>query len=167
MKKIIIGVFVLALLVSSVAYADRGSRDDRDDDTTTATSTKSELRNKKNNSRNASSTVNVTCVSKAVSEREDDVMDAWEAFDTKITAILTERKSDLITAWTLTDSKERRSEVKKVWETAKKDKKAASAEYKKAKKAVWAEFKKEAKACGGTDGMEASGESDGSEKIEI
>lgn len=163
MKKIIMGIFVFALLASTAVYAERGSRDGQDDDT--ATSTKSEIRNKKN--KNATSTVDISCVSLAVSAREDAIMTAWNSFNEEITSILTERKSNLVTAWSITDSKERRAEIKKIWNSSKKDKKVAGTELKKTKKSTWAEYKKAAKDCGGSVGEDASGESEAGEKVEV
>lgn len=172
MKKVIIGVFVLMLLVSTTVFAEkgRGGRDDRSGDDH-ATSTKSEIL--KGKFKNASSTkdalknVDATCVSAAVSAREDAIMDAWTTFNTDVTTILTNRKTALVSAWAITDSKERRTAVKDAWATAKKDRKETAAEYKKVKKEAWAEFKTAAKACGGSDGMDASGESESGEKVEI
>lgn len=167
MKKIIVGIFVFALLASTAVYAERGSRDGRDDDT--ATSTKSEIRkemrNKKN--KNGTSTVDISCVSLAVSTREDAIMKAWTSFNTEVTSTLTERKAGLVTAWGLTDAKERRAEIKKIWDSSKKDKKAAGAEFKKTKRAAWDEFKKASKACGGSVGSDASGESEAGDEFEI
>lgn len=178
MKKIIISIFVFALLASTVAYAERGTRYNDDDDNDTATSTRSERRdkNKERNgtstrsdlkNKNASSTVDLSCVSKAVSVREDSISSAWTTLDDEMTNILSDRKLALITAWAITDSKERRSEVKEIWKTSKADKKSASSDYKQTKKSAWSEFKKSAKKCGGSDGMDASGESEAGEKIEI
>jgi hypothetical protein len=238
MKKIIIGVFVLTLLVSTSVYAERG-RGDKEGKTEDGyiTSTRSEvlklfrekvdfkntvisfddrvklesgiralgdvaltkkwetfvessdvktakknakeleamLSNKINTGKNKNATstkdvlknVDATCVSAAVSEREDAIMSAWTAFNMDITTTLITRKSSLVNAWALTDAKERRSAVKDAWATAKKDRKEIAAEYKKVKKDIWAEFKVEAKKCGGSEGIDASGESESSEKVEI
>lgn len=175
MKKIIIGVFVLTLLVSTSAYAERGrgGRDNKSEDSF-ATSTKSELRDRmKDKSKNASSTkdiyknIDATCVSEAVLVREDAITSAWSAFNTDVTDVLTARKTALTNAWAITDAKERKTAVRQAWETSKKDRKSAALEYKTAKKNAWSTFKTSAKACGGSDGIEASGESESGEKVEI
>ncbi|MEN9921281.1 MAG: hypothetical protein RLZZ517_259 [Candidatus Parcubacteria bacterium] len=173
-KTILTGVFVIALLASTTVFAERGrgGRDDvSGDDSRNASSTRSEIL--KGKFKNASSTkdglknVDATCVSTAVSTREDAIMAAWTTFNTDVTETLTARKSALVAAWAKSDSKERRAAVKDAWANAKKERKAAALEYKNAKKAAWATFKTEAKKCGGSEGSDASGESESGEKVEI
>jgi hypothetical protein len=162
MKKVIIGIFVFALLASTAAYAERGSRDGRDDDT--ATSTKSESRKK---GKTYATSTDGVCVSTAVAKREDAILGAWNTLDDTVEDILKDRKAALVSAWALSDVKERKSAVKDAWTTSKKERKEAASEYKKAKKDAWAMYKKEARACGGGVGNEASGESEAGEKLEI
>lgn len=162
-------MFVFALLVSTVAYAERGTREERE-----LRSEKVEKAEKlKDRLKNASSTretlknVDTSCVASAVAEREDSIVDAWSTLDTEVVKILENRKSSLVSAWALSDAKERKAALKEVWSTSKKDRKEAVAEYKKVKKDAWVEFKQAARACGGSVGSEAVGESETGEKLEI
>lgn len=172
MKKIIIGVFVLTLLISSSAYArERGENRRGSDDrlrmasSTMATST----RPLKDRNYFATSTKNVdiACVAAAVQKREDAIQSAWKNMSDSVTALLTKREEALLDAWEITDVQQRRAEIKQAHLDAKKAKKIAGQEHKKVKKEAWETFKKEVKACGGSVGSEAMGESEAGEKIEI
>ena len=139
MKKIILGMFVFALFVSTSVYAQNTM--------------------KKN--------VDTTCVAEAVVKREDTVQTAWKTFNDKISASLVARKDALEDAWALSEKAERKTAVKKAWADAKASKKSAMKEYKTSQKNAWALFKKSAKACGGDVSSEASSDKEPVEKLEI
>ncbi len=152
MKYLTVSMFVLALLVGPFALAKEGSDD---------------VRTERSKKTTVAKTVDISCVAKAVEVREDALATSWGKFDDTVTSVLAARKTALMSAWSLTDAKARRDAVKAAWATAKKDRRAAATTYKAEKKAAWATFKTSAKACGGTDGSEASGESDSKESVEI
>lgn len=103
----------------------------------TATSTKP-MKGAKNN-------VNATCMGEAVSDREEALMDAWEAMSSSTLAALDDRKDALHTAWEKTDLKARNLAVIKAWQAWRTDKKEITMEFRKDRKAAWDAFKKTAK----------------------
>lgn len=150
MKNLVLGFFVLSMLVAPVAFAERGSGETM-----------------KVKSGSSKTNVDITCVGKAVSTREDAIISAWGKFDDAVTAVLTARKTALTNAWSLTDASARKSAVRSAWSTAKKDRKAATDTYKKERKAAWDDFKKAAKACGGDAGDDASDEKDSGSSVSL
>jgi hypothetical protein len=150
MKKAILSLFLLSLMVSPLTYVFA------DDD-----------ESEESSSSGKSKTVDIACVSAAVSTREDSIISAWGKFDDSITASLTARKAALVTAWTLTDASARKKAVRAAWETARKSRKEASKLYKGERRSAWNTFKSAVKKCGGSVGDDASKESDSTENVSI
>ena len=173
MKKIVIGIFVCALLVSSVAYAERGRDSRKEMRAEKAEKLKNATSTREMKLKNASSTkemlknVDASCVATAVAAREDSIMSAWVSFQADVTTLMEDRKEQLVSAWSIEDQGERRAKLKEIAKTIKSTKKETSKEYKDARKEAWEEFKSDAKACGGAEGSEASREMEAGEKFEI
>lgn len=94
------------------------------------------------------SSADLECVSDAVAEREDALLEALDEFAADSKAALTERKDDLKEAYTKTVKKELRAGVKSAWQEYRDSVRAARAELKAGKREAYAEFKAAAKECG-------------------
>ncbi len=148
MKKTTLGLIISMMLLGSVAFAE-----------TSATVNSRNIKADGKVSMTAKKNVDISCVSAAVSVREDALLSAWSKFNTSVSATLSARKSALVSAWGLTDAKARKEAVKAAWSTANKSRREAASTYKSERKAAWTAFKTAARACGGTTGSEAALES--------
>jgi hypothetical protein len=87
------------------------------------------------------STTNLTCVQKAVTDRETTIGASYDKHFTAMKTALTDRKTALTAAWGKTDGKERRAAIKTAWKEFRADKSASHKTLSSERKAAWKTFR--------------------------
>ncbi len=104
----------------------------------------------------ASTTIDVACVQKAIGIREDALVAAFDIFASSSKTALIARKDALVLAWAKTDAKERRTLRKAAYDAHKEAMRKAHEAIKSARKAAWTTFNTEVKKCAGANGYSES-----------
>jgi hypothetical protein len=89
--------------------------------------------------------LDATCMSAAVDDREDALIDAWVDMSSSTVVALKDRRDGLMTAWGLTSLRDRTIALVRVWRTWRADKKEIVAGFRDDRKVAWDAFKTTAK----------------------
>lgn len=147
-KKQTIALFLsLAFIAPVASFAMQGSQNENE-----RMGKMEEKREEKSNKFQASTTIDVACVQKAIGVREDALIQAFDAFAVSSKAALSARKDALVLAWAKTDPQERRLARKAAYDAHKEVMRKAHDAIRSARKAAWATFNTEVKKCPGANG---------------
>lgn len=128
-KKILIGLFIPAMLLATVAFAQTG----------TPPAPK----------KNAS--FDIACVQGAIDKRDTAIIAAWDAYTASAKAAVEARKTALKSAWTITNAAERKTSIKKAWTDYKNAIGNARKTFNQTRKMSWQQFRTDRKACKGVN----------------
>lgn len=95
--------------------------------------------------------VDIACVQKAVTIREDGLISALDTFSASTKSALVIRKQSLLNAWAKTDATERRASRKDAYEAYRLSMKKAHQVLNTSKKTAWNTFNTEVRKCSGAE----------------
>jgi hypothetical protein len=88
------------------------------------------------------------CMQKAVTTRDNRMVEAVRAYSGAEIAIFTKRQSAQVSVWTMVDANARNRALKQSYKEAEQSLKQARSNFRDARKSAWAGFTRDRKACG-------------------